>query len=89
LRWIGEGSVYPSLLRQSKRMTVQRDGKVRDIVLRTDKTAASQRVARYARVTKGHEGDDGRVISVSLPRGQIQEIKRMLLVHLTHGLFLT
>ncbi len=27
--------------------------------------------------------------SVSLPRGWIQEIKRMLLVHLTHGLFLT
>ncbi len=26
-------------------------------------------------------------ISVSLPRGWIQEIKRMLLVHLTHGLF--
>jgi hypothetical protein len=28
-------------------------------------------------------------ISVSLPLGRIQEIKRMLLVHLTHGLFLT
>ncbi len=27
--------------------------------------------------------------SVSLPRGRIQEIKCMLLVHLTHGLFLT
>jgi hypothetical protein len=26
---------------------------------------------------------------VSLPRGSIQEIKCMLLVHLTHGLFLT
>ncbi len=26
---------------------------------------------------------------VSLPRGQIQEIKYMLLMHLTHGLFLT
>jgi hypothetical protein len=28
-------------------------------------------------------------ITVSLPRGRIQEIKRMLLVNLTHGLFLT
>jgi hypothetical protein len=27
--------------------------------------------------------------TVSLPWGRIQEIKRMLLVHLTHGLFLT
>jgi hypothetical protein len=27
--------------------------------------------------------------TVLLPRGRIQEIKRMLLVHLTHGLFLT
>ncbi len=27
--------------------------------------------------------------TVSLPRGRIQEIKRMLLVYLTHGLFLT
>jgi hypothetical protein len=27
--------------------------------------------------------------SVSLPRGWVQEIKRMYLVHLTHGLFLT
>jgi hypothetical protein len=26
---------------------------------------------------------------VSLPQGRIQEIKRMLLVHLSHGLFLT
>jgi hypothetical protein len=29
------------------------------------------------------------VVIVSLPRGRIQEIKRMLLVHITHGLFLT
>jgi hypothetical protein len=28
-------------------------------------------------------------LSVSLPQGWIQEIKRMLLIHLTHGLFLT
>ncbi len=29
------------------------------------------------------------IVLVSLPRGQIQEIKHMLLMHLTHGLFLT
>jgi hypothetical protein len=52
--------VFPSLLKQHKWFKYKRDARVGDVVLRKDETAAGQ-TYKNARITKVHEGSDGKV----------------------------
>jgi hypothetical protein len=52
--------IFPSLVKQTKWYKNKRDAKVRDVVLRKDKTVTGQ-TYKYARIISVHVGSDGKV----------------------------
>jgi hypothetical protein len=83
-RWVQE--IFPSLLRQKRWCTYKRDVRVGDVVPQQDATADGQ--SYDARVTKVHEGPDGKVQSADVEYKVQGESKFRMTTRLIHKLVL-